>query len=384
MTSKGRVKVGIIGSQFEGDIHAASIGMVPDAAEVVAVASPTPGNAQKLADRYGIKRIFTDYKKMLAEKDIEMVTITAPNNLHAQMTVDIAEAGKHVVCEKPLCMTLEEADMMIETCRKKGVLLMYAEELFFTPKYVKAKEMADQGAFGKVYLVKQAEKHFGPHAPWFWDVDKSGGGVFMDMGCHGIAFCYWFLGRPKIKNVFCQMGIYAHADKTKGEDNSICIIEFENDAVGLIEDSWARRGGMEDRIEVYGDGGVTYADLHMGNALPTYSETGYGYAVEKAPSTKGWTWPVFEELWNYGFPQEMRHFARCVRGKEEPQATGEDGRVVQEVLYAGYHSARTGHKVELPYVSPVAGTGYGAYYLTVDDDLLQFCQVVLVKGIPEP
>ena len=128
-----------------------------------------------------------------------MVTITAPNRLHCQMTVDIANAGKHVVCEKPLCMTLEEADIMIEHCAKKGVLLMYAEELFFTPKYVKAKEMADQGAFGKVYLVKQSEKHFGPHGDWFWDVEQSGGGVLMDMGCHGIAFCYWFLDRPKLE-----------------------------------------------------------------------------------------------------------------------------------------------------------------------------------------
>jgi len=106
---------------------------------------------------------------------------------------------------------------------------------------------------------------------------------------------------------------------------------------------------MVDRTEVYGEGGVTYADLHMGNALPTYSEYGYGYAVEKAPDTKGWTWPVYEEPWNYGFPQEMRHFARCVRGKEEPIVTGEDGRVVQEVLYAGYQSARTGAKVQLPF-----------------------------------
>jgi predicted dehydrogenase len=95
---------------------------------------------------------------------------------------------------------------------------------------------------------------------------------------------------------------------------------------------------MADRIEVYGEGGVTYADLHMGNALPTYSEYGYGYAVEKAPTTKGWTYPVFEELWNYGFPQEMRHLA-----------TGEDGRLVQEVLCAGYQSAATGTKVELPF-----------------------------------
>ncbi|MDP2899119.1 MAG: Gfo/Idh/MocA family oxidoreductase [bacterium] len=349
MPIKGRVRVGIIGSRFEADIQADSFRMMPDEAEVVAVASPTPGNAAKLAEKYGIPRVFTDYKQMLAENDIEMVTIAAPNYLHAQMTVDAANAGKHVVCEKPLCMTLEEADLMIETCRRKGVLLMYAEELFFTPKYVRAKRMADDGAFGKVYLVKQSEKHFGPHAQWFWDVELSGGGVFMDMGCHGIAFCYWFLGRPEIKTVYCQMATYVHRDKTKGEDNSICIIEFANGAIGLVEDSWARRGGMEDRIEVYGEGGVTYADLHMGNALPTFSEYGYGYAVEKAPSTKGWTYPVFEELWNYGFPQEMHHFARCVRGKEEPQATGEDGRIVQEVLYAGYKSAGTGSKVKLPF-----------------------------------
>jgi predicted dehydrogenase len=349
MASKGRVKVGIIGSRFEADIHADSFRILPDEAEVVAVASPTPGNAEKLAKKYGIPRVFMDYKQMLAEDDIEMVTIAAPNYLHAQMTIDAANAGKHVVCEKPLCITLEEADRMIETCRRKGVLLMYAEELFFTPKYVKAKQMADEGAFGKVYLVKQSEKHFGPHAPWFWDVELSGGGVFMDMGCHGIAFCYWFLGRPEIKTVYCHMATHVHRDKTKGEDNSICILEFANGAIGLIEDSWARRGGMEDRIEVYGEGGVTYADLHMGNALPTYSEYGYGYAVEKAPSTKGWTHPVFEELWNYGFPQEMHHFARCVRGKEEPLATGEDGRIVQEVLYASYQSAGAGCKVALPF-----------------------------------
>jgi predicted dehydrogenase len=349
MTPKGKVKVGIIGSQFEADIHAESFKILPDEAEVVAVASPTPGNAAKLAKKHGIPNAYTDYREMLKQPDIEMVTITAPNRLHCQMTVDIANAGKHVVCEKPLCMTLEEADIMIDACKKQGVLLMYAEELYFTPKYVKAKEMADQGAFGKVYLVKQSEKHFGPHAPWFWDVNQSGGGVFMDMGCHGVAFVWWFLGRPKLKSVTTQMGTFVHGDITKGDDNSLCILEFENNQIALVEDSWARRGGMDDRIEVFGSDGCTYANLHMGNALQTYSENGYGYAVEKAPSTKGWTYPVFDELYNYGFPQEMAHFARCVRGKETPQATGEDGRFVQEVLYAGYQSAGLGAKVAMPF-----------------------------------
>lgn len=349
MPNHGKVKVGIIGSQFEADIHAVSFQLMPEEAEVVAIASPTPGNAEKLARKYGIPRVFLDYREMLKEADIEMVTITAPNYLHAQMTVDIANAGKHVVCEKPLCMTLAEADEMIDTCNRKSVLLAYAEELFFTPKYVKAKEMADQGAFGKVYLVKQSEKHFGPHSAWFWDVERSGGGALMDLGCHGIAFCYWFFDRSPIKSVYAQLATYIHGAKTKGDDEALCILEFENGSVGLIEDSWCRRGGMSDRTEVYGEGGVTYADLHMGNALPTYSEYGFGYAVEKAPTTTGWSYPVFEEHWNYGIPQEMRHFARCVRGKETLQASGEDGRVVMQALYAAYASAGEGKKIAMPY-----------------------------------
>ena len=352
MSHEGRVKVGIIGSQFQADIHAASFQILSHEAQVVAVASPTPGNAAALAKRYGISSVFTDYREMLKDPAIEMVTIAAPNRLHAQMALDCARTGKHIVCEKPLAMTIDEAEQMIDSADRNGVLLMYAEELFFTPKYVKAKEMADSGAFGKVYLVKQSEKHFGPHSAWFWDVELSGGGVFMDMGCHGIAFCYWFLGRPAIQSVYCQMGNYVHGDKTRAEDNTLCILEFANGAIGLVEDSWARRGGIDDRVEVYGDGGVTYANLHMGNALPTYSEFGYGYAVEKAPSTKGWSYPVFDELWNYGFPQEMSHFARCVRGKEQPQATGKDGLLVMEVLYAGYASAGEGRKITLPFQTP--------------------------------
>jgi myo-inositol 2-dehydrogenase/D-chiro-inositol 1-dehydrogenase len=353
--SEGRVKVGVIGSQFQADIQVASLESMPHEAEVVAIASPTPGNAAELAKKYRIPRVFTDYREMLKERDIEMVNICAPNALHAQMTKDIAATGKHIVCEKPLAMTIAEGEEMIDAAKRHGVLLMYGEELFFTPKYLKAKEMADAGAFGKIHLVKQSEKHFGPHSPWFWDISRSGGGALMDLGCHGIAFCYWFLGRSPIKSVYCQMGTYVHGDKTKAEDESLCILEFANGAIGLVEDSWARRGGMDDRIEVFGSEGVTYANLHMGNALPTYSENGYGYAVEKAPTTKGWTYPVFEELWNYGTPQELIHFARCARGKETPQATGEDGLVVMHALYAGYASAGEGRKISLPYQVP-AGT----------------------------
>ena len=344
-----KVKIGIIGSRFQADCIAHSVKMMPDEAEVVAVSSPTPGNAAAFAARHGIAAHYQDYREMLRDPAIEMVSITAPNRLHAQMTIDAAAAGKHVVCEKPLCVTLEEADAMLDACARAGVLLLYAEELFFAPKYVKAKQMADEGAFGRVHLVKQSEKHNGPHSDWFWDVDQSGGGALMDLGCHGIAFCWWFLGKPAVKSVYAHLSTQVHGAKTQGDDEALCIIEFEGGATGVVENSWTKPGGMDDTIEIFGDKGQCYADMLMGNALPTYSETGFGYAVEKASSTKGWTWPVFEEHWNYGFPQEMRHFARCVRGKETPIADGETGRVVQEVLYAAYASAGLGRKIELPF-----------------------------------
>ena len=221
--SEKLVGIGIIGSQFEADIHAASISM-GRLGKALAVASPTPGHADELAQRYGIERAYTDYNEMLKDPRIEMVTVAAPNYLHCEIALDAVSAGKHVVMEKPMAMTVAECDLMNQAADRNGVHLFYAEELYFTPKYCKAKEMADQGAFGDVYLVKQSEMHFGPHADWFWDVERSGGGVFMDMGCHGLAFCYWFLGRPAPVGITALMGTYVHGDKTTGEDLSLIHI----------------------------------------------------------------------------------------------------------------------------------------------------------------
>jgi predicted dehydrogenase len=145
------------------------------------------------------------------------------------------------------------------------------------------------------------------------------------------------------------MSTNVHGDRTSAEDHAFAIVEFAGGALGHIESSWARRGGLDDRVEVYGSDGNTFADLMMGNALPTYSEQGYGYAAEKAPTTRGWSYPMFEEAWNFGLPQEMDHFARCVRGLESPSVTGEDGRTVQELLFAGYQSAGSGRRVTLPF-----------------------------------
>ncbi|MFO0914132.1 MAG: Gfo/Idh/MocA family oxidoreductase [Pirellulales bacterium] len=348
-----RVGVGIIGSQFISAIHAESLRHCP-AARLEAVASPTPGNAARFATQHQIPRHFTDYRELLQLDEIQMVVLGVPNDLHCQIAVDAARAGKHIVVEKPLCLNLAEADQMIAAARQAGVKLMYAEELCFAPKYVRMKQLLDSGALGSPTLIKQSEKHDGPHAPHFWDVRRSGGGVTMDMGCHAIEFFRWMLGRPPIKSVYAQMSTQVHGDKTHGDDNALIIVEFEGDAIGLAEESWTKLGGMDDRAEVHGSRGVAYADLLHGNAIETYSSVGYDYAVEKAGSTQGWSFTIYEEAWNYGFHQEMAHFVDCVQHDRQPLVTGEDGRAVLEALFAAYLSAGTGRKIALPLATDAA------------------------------
>jgi myo-inositol 2-dehydrogenase / D-chiro-inositol 1-dehydrogenase len=343
-----RVRVGIVGSQFISAIHARSLLACPQA-ELYAVASPTPSNAERFAQQFGIARHYTDYRRMLDLAEIDLVVIGTPNDTHFRIALDAAAAGKHLVVEKPLCMNLSEADHMIAACRRANVKLMYAEELCFAPKYVRLKNLLDEGALGMPTLIKQSEKHNGPHAAHFWDVERSGGGVTMDMGCHAIEFFRWVLGRPKIKSVYAQMGTLVHTDKTRGDDNALIVLEFDNGCVALAEESWSKLGGMDDRAEIYGSKGVAYANLLQGNSIVTYSDEGYGYAVEKAGATAGWSFTIYEEEWNYGFHDEFAHFVDCVQNDRAPLVTGDDGRAVLEAIFAAYESARTGSKVTLPF-----------------------------------
>jgi len=351
-----KTKVLLLGSGFAAEIHAECYRRFVPEAELVGVYSRSADRAVAFAQKHQIPRHFTDLERAIGESGAEVTDVCLPNFLHHQAVLLAARAGQHVIVEKPLCLTLEQADEMIEVCRAHGRKLMYAEELCFAPKYERVRALAQEGALGQLYMLKQAEKHSGPHSDWFYDVEQSGGGVLMDMGCHGLAWCRWMLGgRPRALTVqaHLQRGLI-HGHRTRGEENSVVLVEFEGGCVGVVENSWAKLGGTEDRIEVYGTGGVSYADLFQGNAALTYSEQGYGYALEKASSTRGWTFTIFEEAFNQGYPHELSHFIQCVRHDLQPVVTGEDGRAVLELIYAAYRSAATGQKVSLPFQATVA------------------------------
>ncbi len=343
-----RVRIGIIGSAFSSNIHAEAFQEVPEA-ELVVACSPDSSHVENFAAKWKIPDAVTDYRRVVERKDVAAVVIGIPNHLHRAVAVAAAEAGKHIIMEKPLAHTLEDADAIVEASRKHHVKLMYAETLCFTPKFARAKALVDEGAIGRLYMVKQNEKHSGPHSDWFYDVQRSGGGALMDMGCHGIEWARWMFGKTKPKSVLAHCQRVLHSHRTDGDDNSVVVLEFEGGGIAVIEDSWAKPGGMDDRAELYGTGGVVLCDLLRGSSMETYSTRGYGYAVEKAGETKGWTFTASEEAHLYGFPHEMRHFVRCILNDETPRETGDDGRATLEIIYAAYESAGSGKRISWPY-----------------------------------
>jgi predicted dehydrogenase len=346
------LRVGFLGAGFVADVHAEAFRRVKGA-EVSAVFSRTAARAETFAQRHGVPRWTDDWRSVVAGSDVDIVLVMLPNFLHAEVTLAAAACRKHVIVEKPLCLTLDEADGMIAACDRAGVMLAYAEELCFAPKYERLRALAQQGALGRVYHLRQAEKHSGPHAEWFWDVRRSGGGALMDMGCHAFGWFRWVLG-PSFRPVemLCRCDRHMHTERTEGEDHAVAIVTFADGTgqrvTAQAEDSWAKLGGMDDRAEVYGTGGVAYADLFQGSAALVYSEHGYDYALEKAGSTQGWSFALAEEVYQQGYPHEMQHFVDCVRTGETPRVTGRDGRAVLEMLLAAYAAAGQGAAVRLP------------------------------------
>jgi predicted dehydrogenase len=346
-----RTKVAILGVGFVANIHMESYARFVPEAEVVAVLGINEDEAKAFAQAHGVPKWYDNLDKLLAEVDVDVIDICIPNFMHHEACMKAAAANKHVIIEKPFAMTLEQADEMIDACKVRGLLLMYAEQLCFAPKYERVRALIEAGAIGKVFMLKQAEKHSGPHSAWFYQKETAGGGVMMDMGCHAMAWFRWMNKNNPVKSVYADMKTVMH--DTECEDNTVAILEFENGVIAVAEDSWANHGGMDDRIEVLGDKGAIYADLFRGNSALTYSLEGYDYASEKAGESKGWTFTIFEEIYNQGYPHELKHFISCVREGKQPLVTGEDGRAVLELIYAAYASAKSGAKVYLPFSAKV-------------------------------
>ena len=340
------LRVGLVGTQFIGNVYLHSLKQV-NGADVVAVASPN--TAEQFAARHAIPGHYKDYRSMIEDSELDAVMIATPNDLHYDICLAAADAGLHVLCEKPLAISLDEADTMVAACERAGVVLMYAENLLFAPMYQRVRDLAQGGAIGQPFLVKQAQCHGGPYSPWFWDIDRAGGGVLLDMGCHSIHSICWTMGAwPEA--VTATLGRYSHADKTAGEDHATVLLHFPGGALGIAENSWAVPGG-NDHLEVYGPKGRLTANLERGPAISMFTAGDDETAAMPGSPQTGWQYPLYEEAWQFGFPQEIQHFVDVVAGRETLRSSGADGRRVLEIICAAYESARLGKRVALPFAS---------------------------------
>ena len=361
-----KVRIGQIGAGEISKIHALSFATIPEV-EMVAVADPDQARARRHAKRHGLKGVFEDYHQMLAAVDLDAVSLSLPNFLHGPIGAECLAAGKHVICEKPLCLTLADADAMLRAARQHQRLLCYAEELCYVPKYVKMKEIADSGALGRVMHVHQIEEHEGAYSPWFFAKERAGGGIMMDMGCHAIEFCRWFLGKPEAKAVtarcatlqldreeVARRGLAPGETWEPVEDRVEVLIDFANGQQATAVSGWIRQGGMVSTAEALGTKGRVKADLLAGGmGLEVYSQVGIpsDYPGDDSKQ-KGWSFPNYAWLWENGYPQEMRNFVYAMLGREPLVESGEDGKRVLEIMLAAYHAAGTGRRVELPFQPP--------------------------------
>lgn len=340
------VKIGLLGSGFLQDFHMQAYKEIPGV-EIVAVGAYTEEEASTFAGKWKIPAYYFGEDaigQVCSDPSVEVVSIGIPNKYHAIAAKLAAENGKHVICEKPLGRTGDEARQMLKDVEKAGVVHCYAENQVFFPLHAHAFETAKNGTLGDVYWVRSREAHSGPHSRWFYE--EAGGGVAIDMGCHSIEVARKFFGNDTPVEAFMWGRTLYH--DTKHDDNSIILVKFKNGQLGQAENSWTAHGGLDLRTEVYGREGALFLDNTRETGMRIFTNVGMGYSVEKSESDTGWMYPVPQEYRVYGYFDELKHFIECIRNGDEPIETFKDGVVVNAILDAAYESLKTGRwtKVE--------------------------------------
>jgi predicted dehydrogenase len=300
--------------------------------------SRSADRARAFAQEWGIEKHTTSLDEAIRDPDSDVVIVALPNHLHEQAVIAAANAGKAVLCTKPLGRNAAEALRMLEAVEKAGVFHGYLEDLCYTPKTLRALDAVQHGSIGKVLWVRSREAHPGPHSAWFWDKSQSGGGAIVDLGCHCIEIARNFIGKDiRPMEVVCWGDTQVHP--IEAEDHAIGLVRYENGAIGQFEVSWAFRGGMDLRDEVAGTEGTIWLNHWLRTGMEMYTAVGRtGYVAEKAEGTTGWLFPVGDEPGALGYVDMFADMLNSLDGATTPRETLYDGYVVNAIIDATYAS----------------------------------------------
>ncbi|HSD51175.1 MAG TPA: Gfo/Idh/MocA family oxidoreductase [Candidatus Methylomirabilis sp.] len=384
-----KIGIGIIGSRFAAELHAHALGRIRGSkCEIVAVCSKTKESAEAFARKFNVPHVYTDHRAMLERKDIHLVDLVLTTNLHHTMAIDAANAGKHVICEKPLtgCFSeakamsrqamftaaMQNADAVLEACRRNRVTLGYAENFVYAPPVAKLRRLMDASG-GNLLDLRAEESHSGSHAAYSRRWVTSGGGSMLRMGSHPIGAVIHLkhyegqrkFGKPiRVKSVLADV---AQLTKTEAfrkesrkwlvsdwedvEDWSVAILTFEDGTKATVMSTDVSLGGVKNLVTAYLSNSVVQVNINPNTSLVVYAPDGkiWGdeYITEKVETKGGWQFPSPDEDWMRGYPQEMEDFVDAVREGRESLSGALLAHETVEVIYAAYVSAQEGRRVDL-------------------------------------
>ncbi len=349
MTKK--LKIGIIGSGgIARGCHMKGYASVPDACEMVAVCDVNPETAKLAADEFGIKQTYTDYRDLLADPEIDAVTVATPNAYHVGPTVDALKAGKHVICEKPLGMNAAECRDMCRAAKESGKILQVALQSRFSGPARFVKEYIDAGKMGDIYYARaQALRRRGVPA-WgvFIDKEKQGGGPLIDIGVHILDLTLFFMGYPKPVSatgktwntlgtnpaLFNNWGDYDR-NKFTVEDFAVGMIKFDNGAVVTLESSFmGNMDGDPYNTQLYG--------TKAGAVVKPYaSEKPVEFYTEENRQLFNLS-PINIPKVDSAHVAEIQAFVKAIQEKASSPVPGENGLILNAIFDAIYKSSVTG------------------------------------------
>ena len=335
-----QVGICVIGVGRAGMIHAWNFRHNVTNARLIAVVDPDETIGHKATQELDIEKYYTSYREALNDEEIDAVVVVTPTIFHKEIVIAAADAGKHILCEKPMAMNESECNAMIEAVNKNNVKLQIGFMRRFDDSFNLAKEAIDRGDIGEVVLVKSLTR--GPSVPqrWMYDIEKSNGPL-AEVNSHDIDTLRWFTG-SEIESVYAIAGNYRCQDVKeeypKFYDNVVLVAEFVNGKQGIIDGAVSVKYGYDARVEVLGTEGVIFVGQTHDKTVAVCS-TDRGIT---RPLTKSW-----RSLFKEAYLREDTHFVNCIVRDEEPMVTGYDGKMAVRVVAAGNRSIQKGTKIRL-------------------------------------
>lgn len=313
-------------------------------AQLVAACDLDEGKAQKLASQFSIPS-FTDMHEMMRTVDTDVVVVLTESGNHAKHVIELARYGKHIVVEKPMALTLDDADAMIRACDRAGVKLFVVKQNRFNVPVVKLREAMEQGRFGKLVLGTVRVRWCRPQA--YYDQDSwrgtwaLDGGVLTNQASHHVDLLEWMMG--EVESVFA-MSTTALA-KIEAEDTAVVTLKFKNGALGIIEATTAvRPKDLEGSISVLGEGGTVEIGGFAVNKMKTWNfvkpEEGDEHVMEQYSVNP-------PSVYGFGHQAYYEHVVDCIVNKKQHLVDGLEGRKSLELINAIYESVETGKEVPL-------------------------------------